>query len=192
MRRCRPRLEYFVALQHSASVRARPLGDIPIFSEPCPDGPADGLEQRVAATDRAAHGSAVLVPARQPHAPVRKTFPQLRRFDRFVLASAREPVCWQPACVGATAKTLLIFAGVRTIRRWSASCRSAVSVQAKNVNQRAQRVSTIQGIRVGCFCSGDNTSNILHVGLNCAHAGIVAAIASHDTTEKASARAGLF
>lgn len=57
--------------------------------------------------------------------------------------------------------------GVRTIGRWSASCRSAVTGQRALRNQFAS-ITVFQtiGIPAGCFCSGVTKNNIPQVGGN--------------------------
>lgn len=75
-----------------------PRVDALIFSEPVQAGPADGLERRVAAMDRAARGSVVPAAAQSFHEPV-PSFPhiQCREFD--VCASPGEPVYRCLSCV---------------------------------------------------------------------------------------------
>ena len=81
-----------MSLQLCASVRARLRVNALLFSEPGPDGPADDFEWRVAAMDRAARGSVVLVQVRQLHDPV-QPFPLLPCRTQNVSAPLSEPVC---------------------------------------------------------------------------------------------------
>ena len=142
------------------------------FSEPVRMRLADDFERRVAAMDRAARGSVTQVPARQPCRPV-QPFPHDQDRTVFVHFCASEPACWWRMCVGAVAITQRYGAGVRTFGRWSASCRSAVTGQHATSDQLAILGNANQrATHGGCFRSGDNTANILHVGRNWARAGL--------------------
>jgi hypothetical protein len=140
-----------------------PRVDALIFSEPVQAGPADGLERRVAAMDRAARGSVVPAAAQSFHEPV-PSFPHIhcREFD--VCASPGEPVYRCLSCVHATGNKLACGAVMRTSGRWSVSCRCAVASRPtcfheSTPSRRARR----KGRHAGYFCSGSNTKSILHV-----------------------------
>lgn len=136
-----------------------------LFSEPDPDGSADGFERRVAAMDRAARGSVVRVQALRLHVSVQPS-PSRRYRTRNVSVPLSEPECWASACVVSVSENPLYRADGRLPGRWSASCRSAVTGQSNFSDPAKRTLRAICRGNVGLFCSGVNTISILHVGDN--------------------------